>query len=314
MKNFFCMIIALVSFWNVPLFAKVRILTFHYNKPDFIELQYKTFKKFLLDDFEMIVFNDASKLEAEKAIREMCERHEIKCVRFEPEWHFNDPLNDYIKDCLSDSTVYSHLGFNRNNLSTEEIGNQPSIRHCHVIQYALDNYGYDHDDIVAIMDGDAFLIKSLNLREMLDPYDIIGIQKLISSEDVDYLWVVFTAFNPTKIANPRQLKFHVDVINGKLYDSGAHTFHYLNNHPRIKVKKYLGCSSTGFYHWDHSQIKSYPFDEHSIWLIKNLPWPQCVEFHMNEHLLHFGASSFALEGHDLKEQYVKEFVRRILAD
>ena len=31
--------------------AKVRILSFHYNQADFIEMQYFSFKKFLKDDF-----------------------------------------------------------------------------------------------------------------------------------------------------------------------------------------------------------------------------------------------------------------------
>jgi hypothetical protein len=312
-KTSFAFVFSLMLFLQGELFAKVRLLTFHFNKPSFIEMQYKTLQKFLKDDFELIVFNDAINPKEKEAIEEMCNKYEIKCVRFEPEWHLNNPLNVYLKTCLENPTIYSHVGFTQP-LSLENISIQPSVRHYHVIQYALDNYGYNHDDIVAIMDGDAFLIRPLSLRNLLDTYDIIGIQKMISTENIDYLWVVFVAFNPCNLSNAHGLKFHLDVINGKLYDSGAHSYHYLNDHPSYRIKKYLGQTSTGFYHWDEINIQHYGFNTDETWLIKNLPWPQSVEFHLEKHFLHFGASSFELEGHHLKEDYVKEFIKRRLAD
>ena len=40
------------------LYPQILICTFAYNRPDFIEIQYLTFKKFLMDDFKLVVFND----------------------------------------------------------------------------------------------------------------------------------------------------------------------------------------------------------------------------------------------------------------
>lgn len=286
--------------------AKVRILTFHYNKPQFIEFQYNTYKKFLEDEFELIVFNDAAKEEDEKAIGEMCDKYGIQCVRFKPEWHVTDPLNEYMQNCLNNPSVYSHIHFK------EPLCNSPSVRHCHVIQYALDHYGYNHDDIVVVADGDAFLIRPLSLKTFMGTSDITGIRRWIAEEDVDYLWVVFIAFDPKKIPHLHELRFHLDVINGKLHDSGAHFYHYLKTHPHLKVKKYLGQASTGFYHWNDSQLRQYGFNKEEAWLIKNLPWPQCVEFHIDKHILHFGASSFEVEGGLVKEEYVSAFIHNLL--
>jgi glycosyltransferase involved in cell wall biosynthesis len=311
--------IALIMALHMDLSARVRILTFHFNCPDFIELQYKTLNKFLKDDFELIVFNDACKESDKIAIESMCKKYNIQCVRFEPEWHRLDPLNDYIKACLDNPDIYSHIGFHTeleppHVVLMKSIYVQPSIRHCHVIQYALDNYGYNHDDIVAIMDGDAFFIRPTNLHTLLKFRDIIGIQKLISTENVDYLWVVFVAFDPRTLPDLHELRFHADVIAGKLYDSGAHSFHYLAAHPTVRVKKYLGQASTGFYHWTSTDIQRYGFNKREIGLIKDLPWPQSVEFHLNKHILHFGASSFELEGHSSKKTVVQTFMNKILKD
>lgn len=189
-KRVLFFVIASIFFLQNDLSAKVRILTFHCNKPNFIELQYKTLKKFLKEDFELIVFNDAYRPKDETAIEEMCQKYGIQCIRFEPQWHMTDPLNDYLKTRLEDPAVHSHIQFG-SPLTLEKIYSQPSVRHCHVIQYALDNFGYNHNDIVAIMDGDAFFIRPSSLREMLRYYAITGIQMLHSTENVDFLWVVF---------------------------------------------------------------------------------------------------------------------------
>jgi hypothetical protein len=131
-------LLILVFLLDCRLFATVRILTFHYNQADFIEMQYKTFNKFLSDDFELIVFNDAKTEENEKAIENICHKYQIKCVRYQPEWHLTNPLNDYLKKRLEEPTTIGYWGWN-GSTTIEEIGTHPSVRHCHVIQYALDH-------------------------------------------------------------------------------------------------------------------------------------------------------------------------------
>jgi hypothetical protein len=303
--NCFCFIIALVFFIHSELSAKVRILTFHCNKPDFIEMQYKTLKKFLLEDFELIVFNDARLTKDEEEIQEMCDKYGIKCVRFEPKWHRTNPLNDYLIKLLKDPAIYSHINF-LGSPSNEVFADQGSVRHCHVIQYALDNYGYNH--------GDAFLIRPLSLRQMLAPYDIIGIQRYFAEESIDYLWVVFIAFNPQKLPDHHDLKFHLDAINGKLHDSGAHSYHYLKNHPSVKERKYIGVASSGMHYLDYSNLQWRGYNENEIWLIKNLPYSSNVEFQMDKHILHSGASSLAMEDSQIKEDCVREFIKLRLND
>ena len=50
----------------------VLIMTYSYNRPDFIEIQNKTFKKFLKDDYTFVVFNDAPQEEVANQIIETC--------------------------------------------------------------------------------------------------------------------------------------------------------------------------------------------------------------------------------------------------
>lgn len=106
MNRFYLVFVGLFLLLTEGISAKVRILTFHYNKPDFIELQHRCLQKFMLDEYELIVFNDAATEENERAIRETCESLGIECVRFQPKWHLTSPLNWKIKQWLKSPTTY----------------------------------------------------------------------------------------------------------------------------------------------------------------------------------------------------------------
>lgn len=311
MKNTSIFIIFfIVSCFTSTLQSKIRILTFHYNKPKFIKYQYKTFKKFINDDFELIVFNDASDPIIEKKISNTCKKYGIKCIRFLQEWHQTDPLNYKILEWTLNPLISSHLTKMGSDL--ESISKQPSIRHCHVIQYALNNFGYNYNDIVAIVDGDLFPIRNVSIKNLLNGHDMIGIKKLIGTENIEYLWVPFIAINMNANKDKEDLKFHVDVINNKIHDTGAHSYHYLINHPEIKTKSFLGHSSTSFYQMDPNEMILHGFNHSEIELTKNLPWPSCLEFHIQHHFIHFGASSFELDDSQIKENHLLRYLKKIL--
>lgn len=311
-KTILLICICLLFFLNGTVFAKVRILTFHYNKADFIELQYKTFKKFMLDDFELIVFNDARFDHEDKAIQEMCEKYKIPCIRFQQEWHVSDPLNDLVGSWLQDPKIYSHLTFGE--YSSRGAPHNLSIRHCHVIQYAMDNFGYNHDDIVIIADGDIFPIRPVNVRRLLAHHEIIGIRRYYAEYDVEYFWVPFIAFDNSRLANHQDLKFNVDVIKNKLYDTGAATYHFLKNNPQVRAKKYPYKGSSSYSHQSTELMKDHGFNDNEISLIRDLNDKQCVEFHINHKFLHYCGSSFGLEGHEEKTKCVKTFIKKILKE
>lgn len=290
--------------------AKVRILTFHYNVPELIQIQHETLKKFLQEDYELIVFNDARDLQHKKAIKETCAKLGIRCVRFKSKWHDTDPFNVKVNEWAKDPNLYSHIG---------EINSQhPSVRHCHVIQYALDQFGYDHDDLVALLDGDCFLNRPVSFKNLLGNHDIIGIRK--EEGGYEYLWVVFTLFDPRIVPHKEDLKFNLDIINNQIHDTGSHTYHYLNNHPEVFCKKFKVESSSGFYHWSDLDMQNYGFTSNEIKLLRDLdsikgyPWPITVEFHVNNHFIHLGNSSFGLSGHQEKLDCVKRFVENILKE
>ena len=281
---------------HVPLQARVRILTFHYNMPEFIELQQKTLNKFLKNKYELIVFNDAKAPENELAIKKTCRRLGIRCVRYEQARHRAEPLNEQIFVHLNAPGVLNTIGVPDNSL--EGMSNHPSLRHCHVIQYALDHFGYAHNDIVVIMDSDFFPVRPINLRALLRKNQIIGSQS--RKGEADYLWVPFIAMKMASLPNKKELRFHVDRIGDCVYDSGAHSYHYLKNNPHVRVKKYPVHESITFKDASHSDLRLAGFKKEQIALTRALPKPLSVEFHIGHRFIHFRGVSFAHIGNEAR--------------
>lgn len=306
MKIKFILLIFCINFIG-DLSARVRILTFHYNRPDFIEMQYLTLKKFMQDDYELIVFNDAESPEMEHLISSTCKSFGIKCVRFDQNQHKENRLNEYILKGLNDGGL-SHLSFNGKNF--QGVSTHPSIRHAHVIQFAMEKFGYTHNDIVVIMDGDIFPIRPFCLKSSMHGVQLFGIYKTIE-ERISYFWVPFVAMDMRILPNKCDLKFHPDFIENTLCDTGSQSYHYLKNNPKIATKKFDWLSSSALQQEKIKILKDKGFTKNEISLIHKLHATSSVEFHIEKHFLHYGASSFNMPGSFEKSQYVIAFLKKI---
>ena len=212
------------------------------------------------------------------------------------------PLNDQIAEWLKNPNITNLHHFI--SPAPVDIGQQPSVRHCHVIKYALENYGINHNDIVVIVDGDAFPIRPISVRSLLSDYHFAGLLKL------EYLWVVFVAFDPRNVPNIQDLKFDIAVIDNVIHDTGSHTYHYLRNNPNAIVRTDLGIDSTFLATKEISTLLEDGFTYPEIDLIKKNVWPPVI-FNWDNHFLHFFSVSFDFHGKH-KEESVKEFVDAIL--
>ena len=178
--------------------AKILIIVPVYNRPDFIEMQHKTFKKFLQEDYELMMFNDANDPVMKKTIEATCRRLGITCVRVPQELHNVDP------NCHKFSASY---------------------RHGEVMQFAFENYGFYHDDIVMLIDSDVFLIREFSVRNYLGDCDLFGVFQNCLVPQLCFL-------NMPKLENPQELNFRADIApwNGCLLDAGTLTDRYLLSH------------------------------------------------------------------------------------
>src|SRR5579872_6833786 len=127
MKRLISMILPFIFFsysTHINASNKVLIMTYVHSRPDFIELHHKTFKAFLKDDYEYVVFNDAPNSSMSLAMEQTCARLGIRCFRVPP----HHPSRE-----------------------------TASSRHVDGIHFSLNTIGFNHNGIVAIIDADMFL-------------------------------------------------------------------------------------------------------------------------------------------------------------
>ena len=215
-------VVLFILIYSQICYSKVLIFTYAYNRPDFIETQYKTFKKFLLDEYEFIVFNDAIKVDMIKKINTMCKKYNIRCVRI-PQAIHNMPYLD--KSPKNHNLARFHFC---------------SVRNCNVVQYSLDILGVDHDDIVALFDSDIFLIKEFSISQFLHNHKLAGPMVPCSQtfwphdcakfhpdiKPFEYIWIGLVFLDMSQITNKTAINFNCGFVHNNIkVDAGGYTYY-----------------------------------------------------------------------------------------
>lgn len=193
--------------------ARILVMTHSYNRPDFIEIQYHTFKKFLTDDYEFVVFNDAPSEQMRQQIENMCKKHSLRCIRIPQNIH-----------------TYAYLY-----RLPRETFNNPCVRCANVVQYSLNEYGLAHDDLVAIIDSDMFLVKEFSIRDYMAQQDLAGVHQA-RNNGVEYVWNGLLFFDMRTIPNKPLINFNCGEVNNTPVDVGGQMHHYLKQTPDARVR------------------------------------------------------------------------------
>lgn len=287
--------------------AKVLFITHSYNRPEFIEMQYKTFKKFMSDDYEYVVFNDAKDESFMHQINNTCAHNNIRCIRVPQDIHTRPYLRRMPGDNLQ----------------------QANIRHANCVQYSLDVIGFDYDGIVCILDSDMFLVRPISLENYMADKHIASFMKRAPNK-IFCLCPAFCILNMKMLPNKKSLDFNTGKIYGWPVDSGGFTYYYLINHPELRVVSASSLYShqlfLGDTHLNRSADHSIPkevkaafyenigFNDTEInFLLKK---PDTFEFYLDNHFLHYRDGSNdtrqSKEYHINKFQLFSEFINAIL--
>ncbi len=190
----------------IPLAARTEILIIVpiFNRPDLISLQQACLKKFLKDDYRVILFSDANTPEMQMKNAEEAKKADVECIQVPQNVHNIDPYCDRAPS---------------------------SFRHGEVLQYAFDNYGLHHDDIVVFFDSDVFLIREFSIREYLGDHDLNAFGQM--------MFVHFSVMNMPKLEDKETLCFRAKMVdNGtKFIDAGEGTIPYIKAHEKLKIRQ-----------------------------------------------------------------------------
>lgn len=261
--------------------SKVLIMTHSYNRPDFIEIQYKTFKKFLADEYEFVVFNDAPGKQVRADIKNMCKKLGIRCVSIPQEIHTRPYL-------------YRMPGENFPNACT---------RCADVVQYSLDVMGFKHPGLVMIIDSDMFLIKDFSIKNFMQDKLIAGVPQ--SRGPVHYLWNGLLFFDMTRLPDKEAINFNCGRIEDQPCDVGGYTHLYFKTHPQVHpfhfgpfhINEYLkhndldllcaACRQSNNLACKHNTelLRSLKFEDTHLRLIQ--AGPENIEFLLDHNFLHY---------------------------
>lgn len=270
---FYIKIITSILFTTIQSFShttnKVLIITHSFDRPEFIELQDHTFKALLQDDYEFLVMNDAPNIHMSKLIEQKCNQLNIKSIKIPREIHL------------------------KSKHPTEEVTDS--------LQYSMDNIGFNHDGIVALIDSDIFLIKPFSITQYLKGFDLSGHKQqrpLTGPAVVTYLWQGLILMDMRTLPNKKSMNFDCGTINNQPVDACGHLHYYLKNNPSLKIKYYseptpdaAGIKITEL-STDQESLQRAGYDSNTINFIldyKKFDDPYSMEFHLDKNFIHYRA-------------------------
>lgn len=194
--------------------AKILIITLNHNRPDFITLQHRSFNRFLHDNYEFVVFNDATEESLITEIDTTCAKLGINCMR-----------------CTQENR-------------TPATGTTNPIwameRHAQGLHYALQTIGFHHDNIVMIIDSDMILIKDFSVADFMQGYDMAGLKQSVQPSGITkpatYLWAGLMFFRMNALPQKETMRFNHVYIKKVRTDTGGALHEYLQRNPAIKIR------------------------------------------------------------------------------
>jgi len=281
---------------------KVLIVTCSYTRPDFIEIQAKTFKTFMQDPYEFMVFDDAPDTTTSKAIKVMCKKLSIRYKRIPQEVHDGNNKKEIGNFVRAGIPVY--IDGNRNNVS---------CRASDSLNYLMQTVGFKHPGIVCLVDSDLFLTKNFSIASFMNNhhYDLYGCAQ--QRDHVFYLWTGLIFFNNATLPNKHTLLLDCAKIDGIGVDTGGLLHCYLQEHKWLNVGSYSNTHIDDLPR-DVNELYTRGYNQQEISFIMSCP--SRMEFHIENNFLHYCAGGnwdkLPQSYHANKTKILNNFINSIL--
>ena len=218
------------------------IISTYFNNSHFIELQQKTFQKFIQDDFDFAVIDDAadhtqsllSNTSARLDTINECRRLNIRYIEVPQSVHNFVDLGGLVR------RDDPHINLNH-----------PTERHQAVLRFLLNNYkklGFDQYKTLIMTDADMFFKKPINISEYMEDYDMLGswreqatfVPEENHSDEIVALGGRHIKFFTLCLLfiNMEKLKDCLGELDNRSYirvtDTGGRTHRFIEKHPEFK--------------------------------------------------------------------------------
>lgn len=171
---------------------KIKIYTFVFNRPDLLEYQIKSIKKYLIGDIDINVVYDSRDENQFEEFKSVCDQYSVN--------------------------FYSHRS---------DPGKSASFYNGNSIDWAYNEIiTKDENSIICFLDHDIFFIDEVDFNKRLSDSDIISTVQ--NRGKIKYLWPGFTAFKLFSIMD-KNFNFLPINVGGSMLDSGGGTYTLFND-------------------------------------------------------------------------------------
>lgn len=171
----------------------IHIFTSVVNRPDFVLLQDRLFKKFLKNEYQFHIIDDSIEEKISNKFKEISDQNNILYYKTPDDIEHNNP--------------------------STKVGN--------VVQWSYDNIILKNysKEIVLWLDSDMFLIDDLDVEDYLKDCIISGLPQIRGK--IKYMWNGLMFFNMPKIMDiDPNIYFNIDFVEGNHLDTGGQTYYY----------------------------------------------------------------------------------------
>lgn len=225
----------LVGNCTVPENTEVIVLSLHFSRIEFLELQFATSKVFLSSNTLVVYFIDAYPLDLEKYQRVQMVHMGRKNVR-----------QSLLRRCQSlgiccvpiPTSIHSPCSYTsehgipyETSITTNQ--HEPSIRTGAGLQFALDHFGFPFKGKVVVMDGDMVFLKPVDFSLFLEEGRALAAVRQSRSEDevtIEYLYNGLVVVDNEKLPDRYELEWCCGRQENLPVDTGGCTRQWMLAH------------------------------------------------------------------------------------
>lgn len=204
----------------------IKIYQVNDINPELLEPQLLSFKKYMQEDFEFIVFNNeelSNDPELSKEVSNVCNDLGIQVIAaprdsaIEAVWMSGEGT-------ISQRQIFSEAGrFNKG---------KGGDMFNYTLQWAWEKAITKERGPIAFIHTDVFLMEPIKLTDYLREQPLCSSFK--SSDNISHIWEALLLADIPKLPSPETMLWFPGFVEGEWFDTGGPTYHWLKAHPEVK--------------------------------------------------------------------------------
>jgi hypothetical protein len=199
----------------------INFYAFTSNRADFIELQFRSFKKYLQEDFTFTILNNSKfdRIEQYQGIEDACRKYGIETHDVEKDQNLINRCNAVEKTC----TVFNSRGSWSN----------PNCAGCYGACYTWEKHIMKDPSNICLLHPDVFLDHPVRLSDYLEKTPLCFLPQTRPGLGGIHMHDALVLADMKRLPDPGQINWWGGHVNNVITDIGGQTFFYFKAHPDL---------------------------------------------------------------------------------